>query len=118
MLSFIRPLHFDTFGIHNSAGLHLLTLPAPIPDKEKKINLNFFFTLLCGASKGFMKALKAFLKCTGREGLTRLRLVLSHVNEHKFKYNFHVSRNLICACILESETTQNYLLRLHSKWKG
>ena len=27
---------------------------------EIKINLNFIFTLLCGASKGFMKAFKAF----------------------------------------------------------
>ena len=29
-----------------------------IPDKEKKKNLNFIFTLLCGASKGLMKTLK------------------------------------------------------------
>ena len=27
-----------------------------------KIKLNFYFTLLCGASKGFMKALKTFIK--------------------------------------------------------
>ena len=39
-----------------------LTLPAPIPDKEKKLTQIFIFTLLCGASKGFMKALKAFIK--------------------------------------------------------
>ena len=38
----------------------ILTLNAPIPDEEKKIN--FIFILLCGASKGFMKALKAFIK--------------------------------------------------------
>ena len=29
---------------------------------EIKINLNFIFTLLCDASKGFAKALKAFIK--------------------------------------------------------
>ena len=28
--------------------------------KGEKINLNFIFTLLCGASKGFIKALDAF----------------------------------------------------------
>ena len=33
-----------------------------MPDKEKKINLNFYFHTLCGALKGFMKALKAFIK--------------------------------------------------------
>ena len=38
----------------------LLTLPAPIPDEEKK--LKFFFALLCVASKDFIKALKAFIK--------------------------------------------------------
>ena len=29
---------------------------------EIKIKLNFILTLLCGSSKGFMKAFKAFLK--------------------------------------------------------
>ena len=38
----------------------MLTLPVPIPGKEK--NLTLIFALLCGASKGFMKALKAFAK--------------------------------------------------------
>ena len=40
----------------------LSTYPVPIPDKEKKLTSIFIFTLLCGASKGFMKALKAFIK--------------------------------------------------------
>ena len=37
----------------------LLIYPVAIPDKEKKLTSIFIFTLLCGASKGFMKALKA-----------------------------------------------------------
>ena len=40
----------------------LLIYPVAIPDKEKKLTSIFIFTLLCGASKGFMKALKAFIK--------------------------------------------------------
>ena len=40
----------------------LLTLNVPIPDKTKKINEIFIFTLPCGASKVFTKALKAFIK--------------------------------------------------------
>ena len=36
----------------------ILTLLVPIPDKDKKLSQIFIFTLLCGASKGFMKALK------------------------------------------------------------
>ena len=37
----------------------LLTLPMLIPEEEKKANLNFIFTLLSGALKGYMKALQA-----------------------------------------------------------
>ena len=40
----------------------VLTLPVPIQDKEKKLSQIFIFTLLLGASKGFMKACKAFIK--------------------------------------------------------
>ena len=40
----------------------LLTSPVSIPDEEKEISEIPIFTLLCGASKGFMKALKAFIK--------------------------------------------------------
>ena len=39
-----------------------VTLPVPIPDEEKNLSEIFIFTLLCGASKGFIKALKAFKK--------------------------------------------------------
>ena len=41
-----------------------LTLKDPIISEsciEIKIKLIFIFTLLCGASKGFIKALKAFI---------------------------------------------------------
>ena len=40
----------------------VLTFPVPIPNKEKKLSQFFIFTLPCGASKGFMKTLKAFIK--------------------------------------------------------
>ena len=36
--------------------------PSLNPRRRQKINLHFFFTLHCGASKGFMKALKTFIK--------------------------------------------------------
>ena len=39
-----------------------LTLTVAIQDEEKKLTQLFIFTLLCGASKGFMKALKAYIK--------------------------------------------------------
>ena len=39
-----------------------VTLPFLISDEGRKLTHIFIFTLLCGASKGFMKALKAFIK--------------------------------------------------------
>ena len=43
-------------------GRSILTLPVPIPGQDKIFFLIFIFTRLCDASKGFMKALKAFIK--------------------------------------------------------
>ena len=39
------------------ASVNFLTLNVPIPDKVKNLSQVFIFTLLCGTSKGFMKAL-------------------------------------------------------------
>ena len=44
-------------GNNNGDPLALI-LPVPNPVKEKKLTLIFIFILLCGTSKGFMKALK------------------------------------------------------------
>ena len=43
-------------------NMQKLTLPVPIPDKEKKITQIFNFTLPCGASNSFLKAFNAFIK--------------------------------------------------------
>ena len=42
--------------------------------------------------------------------LNRLRLRLSHLNEHKFRHNLRVPIDSICSCGLESETTHDYFL--------
>ena len=42
--------------------------------------------------------------------LTRLRLNFSHLNEHKFRHNFHDTINPMCSCGKEPETTLYYLL--------
>ena len=34
----------------------------PDPERREKINFNFYFHTFCGTSKGFMKALEAFIK--------------------------------------------------------
>ena len=49
----------DNPGLLN---MQKLTLPVPIPDKEKKITQIFNFTLPCGASNSFLKAFNTFIK--------------------------------------------------------
>ena len=42
--------------------------------------------------------------------ITRLRLGLSHLREHKFRHNFQDTLNPICSCGDDIETTIHYLL--------
>ena len=43
--------------------------------------------------------------------LTRLRLGLSHLREHKFRHGFRDILNPLCPCSIEAETTTHYYLR-------
>ena len=52
-----QTLSIEKDGMKNRFNL---TLPIAIQDKESK--LTFIFTLPCGASKGFIKTLQAFIK--------------------------------------------------------
>ena len=45
--------------------------------------------------------------------LTRLRLGLSHFNEHRFWQNFQDCLNPLCSCSLEIEDTSHYRLHCH-----
>ena len=49
----------------------------------------------------------------GIKYLTRLRLGLSHLNEHKFRHNFQDCLNPLCSCSLEVETINHYFLHCH-----
>ena len=47
---------------------------------------------------------------SGIKLITRLRLGLSHLREHKFRHNFQDILNPICSCGENIETTTHYLL--------
>ena len=49
-------------------------------------------------------------KIKGVKLLIRLRLYFSHLNKHKFRYNFNDTINPLCSCGKEPETTLYYLL--------
>ena len=50
---------------------------------------------------------------SGIKLLTRLRLGLSHLNEHKFNHNFDDCVNPFCTCSLEPESTSHFFLFCH-----
>ena len=47
----------------------------------------------------------------GLKLLTRLRLGLSHLNEHRFNHNFDSCINPLCSCNLEVESTKLFFLQ-------
>ena len=46
----------------------------------------------------------------GLKFITRLRLGLSHLREHKFKHSFQDTINPLCSCGLDIESTEHFLL--------
>ena len=54
----------------------------------------------------------SFFNCCSLKGIrliTRLRLELSHLREHKFKYNFQNCLNPLCSCGSSIESTSHFL---------
>ena len=49
----------------------------------------------------------------GLKLLTRLRLGLSHLNQHKFNHNFQDCLNPLCSCSLEVESVFHFFLHCH-----
>ena len=49
----------------------------------------------------------------GEKLLTRLRLQLSHLNEHRSRQGFGDIISPLCACNAEIESTEHSLLRCH-----
>ena len=49
----------------------------------------------------------------GTKFLTRLRLGLSHLNEHRFRHNFQDCSNPLCSCSLEVKSTAHFFLHCH-----
>ena len=49
----------------------------------------------------------------GIKFLTRLRLGLSHLNEHKFRHNFQDCLNSLCSSSLKVDSTTHFFLHCH-----
>ena len=68
MIKCILQLHVKSkgsspnFNPNNQKTYNSLNPSHPNPGQREKITYIFIFTFLCGAPKGFMNALKAFIK--------------------------------------------------------
>ena len=50
---------------------------------------------------------------TGLKSLTRIRLGLGHLNDHKFNHNFRDCINLLCSCSLNVKNNVHFFLHCH-----
>ena len=62
---------------------------------------------------GWPTAEPSYNNPTGLKFLTRLRLVLSHLNRHKFKHNFQNCVNPLWFCSFEIESLSHFFLHCH-----
>ena len=77
-------------------------------------NFERFTRFKCNILKFIRPSENSVFLCNNPKGiqfLTRLRLGLSNLREHKFKYNFQDTINLICNCDENIETLCYYHLR-------
>ena len=49
----------------------------------------------------------------GVKFFTRLRLQLSHLNEHKFRHGFEDTISPMCSCNTETKSNENFILCCH-----
>ena len=63
--------------------------------------------------KFFRPTPRSFFNCYNHKGIrlmTRLRLGLSHLREHKFNHNFQNCINPLCSCGMDIESTSHFFL--------
>ena len=63
--------------------------------------------------KFFRPTPRSFFNCYNHKGIrlmTRLRLGLSHLREHKFNHNFQNCINPLCSCAMDIESTSHFFI--------
>ena len=73
-------------------------------------SLSIFKKCILKFIRPFPSSTHSWFNNKGNKYLSRLRLGLSHLRDHKFKHGFLDSLNPICSCGLDIETTCHYLL--------
>ena len=105
----LRPFSSRTISFKNTFFLYCVNewknLKADVRNAK---SLNIFKKLIISEKKGNL--LFSVYDPLGVKLLQRLRLDFSHLNEHKFRYGFKGTLNLLCTCGAEVETAEHFLL--------
>ena len=121
---FRKDVNFDNIKSHKKTGFHplfrryifrkttvgvqLTPLPTPPPPPTPAVLGLRSLNQKCLNSSDQLQTV--FLVITTLKLLTKLRLVLSHLREHKFKHSFQDTLNPFCSRGKEVETTFHFLL--------
>ena len=79
----------------------------------RKATYNVFRKHLLKSIRPLSKPIYDINNPPGVRLLIRLRLGLSHLNEHRFNHNFEGCINPLCTCTLEVESTTYFFLHCH-----
>ena len=79
-------------------------------DIRSSESLNVFKSKILKFIRPKAKSFFNYLNPKGVKLITRLRLGLSHLRDHKFGHSFQDCLNSICSCGIEVETTAYFLL--------
>ena len=79
-------------------------------DLKRAESLSVFKTNILTFIRPFPNSAYSCHNSKGLKLITRLRLGLSHLKEHKFKHSFQHMINLLCSCGLDIEPTEHFLL--------
>ena len=83
-------------------------------DVSKSKSYATFRNTLLKLSRPIQRAIYSINIPVGLKLLTRLRLGLSHLNEHRFNHNFKNCIKFLRSCSLEIESTSHFLLHCHN----
>ena len=81
------------------------------PGIRNSVSVSVFKKSLLGFIRPQKRSIFNINDPNGLRLLTRLRVNLSHLRDHKFKHNFLDTIIPLCSCSLEVESTDHYLLR-------
>ena len=93
-------------------SIHIFQTPykSKIGVSTKNLPLTIFKNLLLKSIRPKPNLISGLHNPNGLKHLTRLRLGLSHLREHKFKNNFQDVLNPLCSCGENIETTEHFFL--------